>query len=73
MLAISVLLFILVIYFFKIRKQLAKDKIEKRWFFILSAIAVGMALLVFLNVPVDAVLTLMNETLGDFTKQVIKL
>jgi hypothetical protein len=73
MLAFFIILIILVLYYLKIREQLVKDKGEKRWFFLLSFLTVGMALLVTFNVPVDIVMTTLNETLGEFSKQVIKL
>ncbi|MDF1509125.1 hypothetical protein PZE06_13185 [Robertmurraya sp. DFI.2.37] len=68
-----ILIICLLIYFLKIRKLLLKDKQERRWYLLLSALCIMLAIALMLEFPLYVVTSFFNYTLGEITKQVIKI
>lgn len=64
---------ILLLFYLKSWKEIKKDRKDKHWVVFLSFMAIGMSILVALDIPVHILMKLMNQTIGEITKQVIKI
>ncbi|MGG0716962.1 hypothetical protein ABE096_05080 [Robertmurraya massiliosenegalensis] len=63
----------LTIYFIRLRKEILKDKKERRAFFFFSFLSITMAILILVEVPIERLTAFFNQTLGEVTKHVIKI
>ncbi|RTR27113.1 hypothetical protein EKG37_19705 [Robertmurraya yapensis] len=64
---------ILMLFYLKNWKELKKDKKERNGVLFLTFIAIGISIMVAFDVPLYILMKVLNQSLGDLTKNVIKV
>lgn len=73
MLTFLSIIIVLGIYFVWKKDEILKDKKERNWVIALSFLAVSFTIMLLFNFPIYMAMKFLNETLGEFTKHVVKV